>query len=376
MTAQSSGSFGFVSPTAPGSLGDQAMLDGATAHVVAAGHRAVVFPHAPALRSGARVFHGNGRAGVLAATARGLWSASHVVYIGADVLDGVYYAKSSLKRLNTLKAAHLMGRRTRVMGSSWSTTPAPEVIAFLKAAPWLEVLARDPVSQARMEADLGRAIRLAADLGFLMTPEAKSPAAQEATGWARAQKAAGATILAANLSGHTIRTLPGASVGPFAELIGRWLEAGPDRRVVIVPHDTRPGMGGDLTVCADLEAALADRFGDRVHVPRGTLDAWDAKAIAGAVDLVLTGRMHFAIAALGQGTPPVSIVYQGKFEGLMQHFGLQDEGLLLTPDAVGTGTAGDTVLAAATGRAAELRARIAAALPRVTALSRSNFDGF
>ncbi|SIO59884.1 Polysaccharide pyruvyl transferase family protein WcaK [Rhodovulum sp. ES.010] len=376
MTAQPSGSFGFVSPTGPGSLGDQAMLDAATAHAIAAGHRAAVFPHAPALRSGARVFHGRGRLGVAAATARGLWAASHAVYIGADVLDGVYYAKSSLKRLNTLRAAHLLGRRTRVMGSSWSTTPAPEVIAFLKAASWLEILARDPVSRGRMEADLGREVRLAADLGFLLRPEAKSPAAQAATGWAAARKTAGATVLAANLSGHTIRTLPGASVAPFAGLIARWLEADPARGVVIVPHDTRPGLGGDLGVCADLAAALKDRFADRLHVPLGPLDAWDAKAIAGAVDLVLTGRMHFAIAALGQGTPPVSFVYQGKFEGLMQHFGLESEGLMLASDADGTGAPGSAALEAATARAADLRRRIETALPRVVALARSNFEGF
>jgi polysaccharide pyruvyl transferase WcaK-like protein len=117
---------------------------------------------------------------------------------------------------------------------------------------------------------------------------------------------------------------------------------------------------------------VADRFGPRLHMVDGLLDAWDAKAIAGAVDLVLTGRMHFAIAALGQGTPPVSVVYQGKFEGLMQHFGLEAEPLLLAPDKVGSG---DAALAAATANAERLRSKILAVLPRVEALSRSNFSG-
>lgn len=86
--------------------------------------------------------------------------------------------------------------------------------------------------------------------------------------------------------------------------------------------------------------------------------------------------MHFAIAALGQGTPPVSFVYQGKFEGLMQHFGLESEGLMLASDADGTGAPGSAALEAATARAADLRRRIETALPRVVALARSNFEGF
>ncbi len=84
--------------------------------------------------------------------------------------------------------------------------------------------------------------------------------------------------------------------------------------------------------------------------------------------------MHLAIACLGQSTPPVSIVYQGKFEGLMAHFGL--DGLTFAPDAVGQSPEPDTQLAAATDQAAALRQKIAQALPGVTALSQSNFKDF
>lgn len=366
------GRIGFVSPTGPGSLGDQAMLDAASAHAIASGYRACVFPHAPDLRSGAKVIHYPGKAGTLASTAQGILTASHLVYIGADVLDGVYHPPSTLKRLRTLAMGHRLGKRTRVMGSSWSETPAPEVIDFLTANPWLEVLARDPVSQTRMERDIGRPVRLVADLAFLLEPQAKSPAAKAAVAWADAERRGGATVLAVNLSGHTVRTLPGRSVAPFAGLVSRWLSADLSRRVVVLPHDRRAGMGGDLTVCADLAEALSD-FGPRVHAPDGEIQAWDAKAIAGACDIVLTGRMHLAIAALGQGVPPVSIVYQGKFEGLMAHFGLEQAGLTLAPDAV---DGADEALAAATDRRRALSAQIVAALPRIKELSRANFEAF
>lgn len=363
---------GFISPATPGSMGDQAMLDAANTYANTLGIRTVIFPYAPALRSAVRVYRGSGKFGVAAATARGLWSASYVFGIGADILDGVYNANTVLKRLKALQTAHLFGRHTRILGSSWSTTPSPEVISFLKSTPWLDILARDPVSQGRMEADLGRPISLAADLAFLLEPEARSTSAKKAIAWATARKAEGCTVLAANLSGHTMASVTQPAVRPAADMIGRWLATDAKREVLIVPHDTRGGFTGDLTVCRELHAILNERYGHRLHMPDGGLDAWDAKAIAGAVDLVLTGRMHFAIAALGQGTPPVSIVYQGKFEGLMQHFGLEREGLLMAPDMVGDS---DAVLAAATARADRLRAQISERLPRVVALSKSNFDG-
>jgi polysaccharide pyruvyl transferase WcaK-like protein len=41
--------------------------------------------------------------------------------------------------------------------------------------------------------------------------------------------------------------------------------------------------------------------------------------------------MHLAIAALGMNVPVMAATYQGKFEGLFHHFGLDDK-YLLTPD--------------------------------------------
>lgn len=366
---------GFVSPTAPGSLGDQAMLDAAMSHVEnVIGGTTAVFPHAPAMRSKGRLYSGSGRLSSLLATGRGVLACTHVAYIGADVLDGVYSAQSSLKRLKVLQVAQKLGRKVRVMGSSWSETPAQEVIDFLISNPKIEVLARDPISRGRMEKDLKRDIRLVADLGFLMKAEAKSVASQRAVEWAKNQKADGATILGVNLSGHTVRTLADRSVTPFSNLISRWLDADASRRLLFIPHDVRPGFGGDLTVLETLASELAPRYANRMHVPDGTLDAWDAKAIAGAVDLVLTGRMHLAIAALGQGTPPVSVVYQGKFEGLMAHFGL--EGLTVAPETIDKDQVADECLSAATACAPALKDQINGALPKVAALSLQNFEGF
>ena len=175
-----------------------------------------------------------------------------------------------------------------------------------------------------------------------------------------------------NLSGHTLRDVADHGIAAVAGLVGRWLEADPRRAVLLMPHDRRPGMTGDMQVLTDLHQALAGRFAERMHMLPDTLDAWELKALAGLVDLVLTGRMHLAIAALGIGTPALCIVYQGKFEGLMTHFGLN--GLTVTPGEV-IAERCDGQLAAMTDRRTDLSARIQARLPAILDLSRRNLDG-
>ena len=72
----------------------------------------------------------------------------------------------------------------------------------------------------------------------------------------------------------------------------------------------------------DCYNAFTATFPDRVEMLRPPLNAWELKHLAGMVDLVLTGRMHLAIAALGMGTPPLCVAYMDKFEGLFHLFNI------------------------------------------------------
>ncbi len=104
------------------------------------------------------------------------------------------------------------------------------------------------------------------------------------------------------------------------------------------------------------------------------MQTWELKAIAGEVNLILTGRMHLAIAALGQGVPPLCVVYQGKFEGLMAHFEL--DGLMLDPQDVIRHNVLSDHLEKTTARAADLGAYIRTRLPTIRNLALDNFEGF
>ncbi len=98
------------------------------------------------------------------------------------------------------------------------------------------------------------------------------------------------------------------------------------------------------------------------------------KAVLAAVDLVVTGRLHVAILAMGAGRPALSFGYQGKFEGLYQLLGLADAGLLLPPSRLIEDL--DGVVATVRrqlGVADELSAHLAMALPAVRQLALANF---
>lgn len=367
-----------IPPTDGGSLGDQAMLDALVGRFAARGLASTVLFPGPGipdlpLRGTTRFVTPQGQG-----LRRRLWDkplfgrAHAAVLVGADVLDGVYGGQASLNRLRQLRVAQRLGIPVTVSGSSMSETPAPEVVAFLRDHPALPVLARDPVSQGRFVQALGREVALVADLAFLLRPALEAPAARAAADWIAGQRAAGREVLAVNVSGHTLERMHGAGVRAHVDLLGQWLDGATARAVIFIPHDVRPAPVGDLEPLAALFTALAPRFADRLHLLRPPFEAWDVKALAGLVDLVMTGRMHFAIAALGMGTPPLCVVYQGKFEGLMAHFGL--DGLLMTPDEI-LDTPGTLArLAAILAGRGGIAAAIAAALPRVTALSERNFD--
>lgn len=365
-----------VPPAADGSLGDQAMLDAASAGLARRGAAVSIlnpYDHSPfpTVRTpvgGFRIGHPRPLAR-LANRLRRL-RAEALGVIGADVIDGVYGA--DLLRLRLIGEAIALGDRAAVLGCSFSETPAPAVVERMRLMPELVILARDPVSQERLGRALGRDVPLVADLAFLMEPEARAEGARALCDWARRRRTEGLFVLIVNASAHTFPKMPFDAVAAYVGLLRAWLTADPARAALLVPHDVRPAPIGDVEAMTAIHDALSPEFGDRVALLRPPFDAWDVKALAAEADAALTGRMHLAIAALGTGAPPLCLVYQGKFEGLMRHFDL--DGLLIDPAAFGDPASARAALDGMVARAPDLRRRIEARLPQVRALSKRNFD--
>lgn len=363
-----------VSPTSAGSLGDQAMLDAVVGHLSdRAGYDVRIVPNDHVTRA---VPEGRNPAtgmGKLASSVAAVARADFVGFIGADVLDGVYGADGVMKRMRLMQLANALGKKTRVFGASFSRTPSDRMVAFLRNATWLEVFARDPISRERMLRATGCEAPLVADLAFSIEPDITSAAAAAAADWIRARREEGHTVIGVNFGGPATWADSEALHAGLVTAISSWLDADAARSILLVPHDLRPGRTGDVQSIAEIGAALLERFVDRVRAVSGPIQAWDAKALAGMLDLVLVSRMHLAIAALGMGVPSLCMVYQGKFEGVLSYFDL--DACVIEPAACLEPARLTAALERVLSDAPALRARIAAALPRVRDLSRANFAG-
>ena len=104
------------------------------------------------------------------------------------------------------------------------------------------------------------------------------------------------------------------------------------------------------------------------EVPRAS----QLKALCGLLDGLISSRMHLAIAALGMRVPVMAATYQGKFEGLFQHFGL-DGTFLLNPQEFLSDTLIDK-FNLFINSLPELRQKISRKLPLVLELSNKNLQ--
>ncbi|NHA15352.1 polysaccharide pyruvyl transferase family protein [Thioalkalivibrio sp. XN279] len=362
-----------ITPAGAGGLGDQAMLDVAAQELIQQGYSVSLLPNPTSIRASVTQLSIKGGIKEKLRIVATMLRARRVIVIGADIIDGGYGATQILRRLRLARLASLFGGRTRVIGSSFSANPNPDVIAFIKEANWLEIFAREPLSQQRMEQFLGRKVTMVADSAFLLRPEISCDVAKAAMSFMSEQKAKGRRIICLNASGLVFTKIAPGALERFSTTIADWIARTPDIVPIVLAHDRRPGKAGDLESCDVLAAAVKDKAPERCYYVRENISAWDVKALAAQFDMALVCRMHLAIACLGQSVPPLSLVSMGKFEGLMLHFGLQ--GLTLDPATV----AGDMstlteALNNLSRRAPALRDKIQDALAAVRALSEKNYE--
>ena len=255
--------------------------------------------------------------------------------IGADVIDGYYSEYRSLRRLRAVAQAAKTGAKTTILGFSFNADPTPGVVDALgQLPPGVQLCARDPVSQRRLQQRLCRPVALVADLAFLLPPDETSGQVARVANWIADERRSGRVVLGVNANYLHLRALntddPVRLVSVYVRMLCDLSARRPDLSYVLLPHDVR-GEHSDVFLVETICESLPDRV--RAHALQITapVTAAEIKAICGALDFVLSGRMHVAIACLGQGTPVACISYQGKFEGLFEHFGL--DAMALDPDA-------------------------------------------
>lgn len=258
------------------------------------------------------------------------WSAlrayapSELLLIGADALDGHYAPQVSASLLMLADLAARGGLPSRVSGFSFNESPDPALAeVFDGLSPALQLNVRDAVSLARLQAFSRAPVRLVADVAFLLQPE-PGPAQAGLRDWVDVQREQARCVLAVNLHPMLLHRAGQARQAALLDSVAaalRPLLREQALALVLVSHDQR-SVDGDVRCLQGLAARLLPEFGDRLYLLDDRCSAAEVKAAMALVDAVFTGRMHLAVAAMGQGVPVAVLAYQGKFEGLLQWFEL------------------------------------------------------
>lgn len=298
-----------------------------------------------------------------------------IFFIGADVLDGAYSLKGSINRLNIISWFSKAGFPVTVLGTSINPNVPVLISRKIKAlSPVIRFCLRDPVSLRRYHKIAGRNGILTADIAFLLSPDPVESLSADFRDFIVSERGQGRKILALNCSSHTFIGLNNdernKAFNSIALALIQKIQQG--LAVVYIPHDFRSFVvENDLVIGQKIKERLPADIADHYHLISEATHASQIKAMVSQTDFALTGRMHLAIAALGSCIPTACVVYQGKFEGLFEHFeikGLSIEGLqLIIPGAF------QSLLEELISRHEKLISPLRLKLPQVLKYARLNF---
>jgi polysaccharide pyruvyl transferase WcaK-like protein len=252
--------------------------------------------------------------------------------VGADVLDGFY----SLEQLRTFvllaRIAKAHHREVTVLGFSHNGNEDPEVTNCLKElSVYARLNVRDEVSLERMRKLGIPNLHLTADMAFLFDEKdyPLTPQTEKAVHRLKNKKmvAVNVTFTKGNEANDTrlMDSLADALMPVCAT-----------HTILLIPHDLRDGheVIGDLLGLGLLRERLK-AHGFIVEFADWISTAIEAKSLLKPCEFVVTNRMHLAIAAITLGKVPISLSYQGKFEGLYDLAGLSRDLIVqrAAPDA-------------------------------------------
>lgn len=376
-----------LAPSWEGSLGDEAVIDALSSQLRARGDRRVAlccfngykaWRHLPAITDWILIpdYFKSGGWEERIRLANEFRNYSRFYLVGTDVLDGHYAEWHTLGMLTLARQAARAGLQVTLVGFSINSNPNANCLKALAALPrTVRFCLRDSVSLNRLRPALGRELELTADMAFLLEPTKSSGVAREMISWIGLQREARRLVIGININTHLL----GSSV---EDNLPRLLTAYKDALVrlaaeeqsvsyLLIPHDLRAPYD-DPGVSNELLQSLPPAVRAHAAVTPTPCRASDIKGIVSELDLVLSGRMHVAIACLGSGVPVGCLTYQGKFEGLFSHFGI--EGATIAPEEALRPGRLFSFLRRLLGRREELRLQIASRLGEVQKLSAANIN--
>lgn len=247
-----------------------------------------------------------------------LISAKKVFYVGADILDGTYASAKAHLKLGIMNKTRKAGVPVRIVSFSLSEEIDPRCIAEFKDFKKDELYVRDPSSAERVKQFAQCEVN--ADCAFLMDiNDFNLTIPEELQTWLKEQP----KIIAISIKNTDVQRFlnNGMTLKDFSIKLTEFCVK-EKCSILLLPHVKK-----DTEVLNSLNTLLMGTVG--LYFQNQLLPAPQLKFIVKQCDLVITGRMHLAIASLGQGTPISCVPYADKFEGLCEHFGLENSVLNL-----------------------------------------------
>lgn len=298
-----------------------------------------------------------------------------VYILGADVTDGIYDFRTSMKLLMFYDVFTHLGIETRYMGCSWSEAPHYMMKRVLrKFEKRLPLPVRDSVSLARLERYTShRPLLPVADVAFMMKPK-ETARTENIIEWCKSETANKRRVIALNVHSmfNDVDTKRSDWKENFLRAIAAIMKRYPEVSILFIAHDNRPGLS-DLEYLTSLYTAMPVELLSRCRLVEEVLNADEIKAIMSYVDGLVAGRMHISIAALGNGVPVFALVYQGKFEGLWAHFELPTDTIIKPKVFLDDPQKAEAKLLSFVSEIDSLRRQIKTHLPRVLEKAALNF---
>jgi polysaccharide pyruvyl transferase WcaK-like protein len=254
--------------------------------------------------------------------------------LGADVMDGYYSIARSTMRLRLLKLAELFCRDVRLLGFSFNENPHPKAVQLFRLISGkVKILARDPVSLRRLIANNIQS-ELVADLAFALEPKVhkNSYYIENIERKIFEVKSNNKKVCFFN-----VNAIHSKEYGEqFTQGVKNFIEKiilHDNIFVVFVSHDERVFDGyTDIGEANKIVREIGYKVdANSTVVASECLDAAELKYLVKHADFTITGRMHFAISSLSQGKPTVMFDYQGKQEGLANHFNIGKSDIIISP---------------------------------------------
>lgn len=302
-----------------------------------------------------------------------------VIVLGADVLDGYYGATIAAKLLVSADLAARLGAKVTVLGFSFNAEPVGRLRSiFDNLHSNVRLHAREQLSAERFSKFSRHPVTLVADSAFMLGPDQSTDEVSDLVDWANAARQRGRLIIGLNVHPMLIKSATSEQIESIVLSVLSAVEnvdsSLADRiSWVLIPHDYRDALGDDTCLIPIYERLRKVPGFDVKHIT-GRHRAATLKAMAGAMDGVIAGRMHLVIASLGMGVPVFALKYQDKFEGLLGLFGIDQEmsvtadELLFNPDEF------SSRLQRFLRDISSLKIKVSKALPNVKAASRLNYS--